>query len=210
MYHRNWFGPVGPGGDVWKVPAPSDDQSFKSMLPQMALLSGGRSDAPLQIVCEDASGLSANAMEAFRPPFPETAALRMEGLRMSHYKLLGPSTFATLATVTPNVRQIEFLDGAPLDAACIASLAAMPKLDSLAIDKLAAQTLGESLALLEQLGSCKKLSWLALLGCYLGQREIGVVIAACRLEELAVASQYDDEGQRAIQEDHPHCVIHWC
>jgi hypothetical protein len=210
MYHRTWFGPIDARGDVWKVPAPSDDQSFNAMLPQIALLSGGRSDVPLEIVCEDASRLSANAMDAFRLPFPETTALRIRSLRMSHYELLGSATFATIAAVMPNIEQIEILDGAPLDAACITSLATMPKLHSLAIDKLAAQTYGESLALLEQLGACKKLSWLALLGCYLLQHEIDTVIAACGLEELAVACQYDDEAQRAIQEDHPGCIIHWC
>lgn len=208
MTKKMWFGPLAPPAVTWDVPTPADDSHFVQLLTTMACLLDARYQA-LEIGCQDASRLTASALNALLNPLLAQASSRLRCLRIWQYQSLGASTIALLARQTPNLRTLEILDGPRLDVKSISALALLPHLEELAIDDVAFSPECPRDELLRQLAACKSLRRLAVPGCFLSRHEIALVIDGCKLTKLAVASQFDEDGQRSIQADHPDCDIDW-
>lgn len=208
MAKKMWFGPLIPPAATWDVPTPTDDSHFSQLLTNMAGLLSSDYDA-LEIGCDDASRLTAAALNALHAPMLAKASACLQCLRFWEYQSLDASTIALLAQKTPNLRTLEILHGPRLDAEGIRALAGLPQLEELAVDDLAPSPESPREELLGRLASCKSLERLAIPRCFLLQHEIALVINGCELTELAVASQFDEDGQRAIQESHPYCQIQW-
>lgn len=203
-----WFGPLSKPSKILDVPPGLDDGDFESYLLAACCLDVNRDEA-LDLRCDDGSRLSPSALDFFTNPLMARAASLLKALRIRKYRALCASTLRPLAATATNLETLELLFGASLDIDGVDELAKLPVLIELAISGLAETPVVPRMHLIGRLASLKRLQSLGMPHSYLAHREIDAVIEQCNLDELSVASQFDKDGERAIQECHERCTIYW-
>lgn len=201
-----WFPPR--SSQSLELVEPESDQDFETQLYNRAMLCLKGSE-PVEILCADASRLSAVAFDAFLNPKFDFLCGGVVGLRFRHFTAANAQTLVPLVRRFSGLVVVELLEGFALDRDCVDVLSGLPKLAELAVDGFHSTDESPRQTVIEHLGSLKALERLAVPRCFLLEREIDAVIEACNLVELGVANAYDEDGQKAIQEKHESCTIEW-
>lgn len=201
-----WFPPT--SSQRLEVVEPENDQAFESQLYNSMMLCLKASE-PVEILCADASRLSPTAFNAFLNPKFDVLCSGVVGLRFRGFTAANAQTLVPLVQRLPGLISLELLKGFTLDHHSVTVLSALPRLSELAVDDLQSSSGVPRKAVIEHLGSLKALERFAVPRCFLLEPEIDAVIDTCHLVELGVANAFDEEGQKAIQENHPDCTIDW-
>lgn len=191
-----------------EIVEPENDQAFESQLHNQMML-GLKSSEYAEILCADASRLTSAALDVFLNPKFDVLCDLVVALRFRHFTAANARTLVPLVERLPSLTTLELLKGFSLDRECVDVLSGLPRLIELAADGFSDSDASPRHVVIDHLASLKALEHLVVPRCRLDSDEIAAVIDACGLYVLAVDSDYDEDGEKAIQAQHKNCTIDW-
>ena len=167
---------------------------------------GGESQLPgLEIICDDASGLTEHAFAVVNKVELEQLVKRVTAVRLHEYAAITPYGLRHMSEYFTNLRAIELPNATHLDREHVEILAHNHGLVDVAIpDASEAYECAWSLAKLPSLTRLD-ISWVAL-----AEEPLRKLLGSRSLRFLAVCSfEISDSVQSELEQWHPQCKIEW-